>query len=298
MNFKKVLIGGGLLLVLVGCAAAAGSCAMPYVEADAAVPVDSTYILPAIDFGTPAMKDHITFNGLVQVNRKDTAYTFSDTGFYYLYSASLKYNRDGVFWDVLQFASFDSTPDGFFYNFGYQCFYTPWFYFNSSWVESAHVNRYQRNKDLAMTFQLGHTGTLTTTTLGTWPFLYDSMSGDYQDAPYLAFPSSEQFNNYFDAVAANRLLNQNYLNDTWQDGYDAGDENGFERGWQEGRAKYEEQISDTGFLFPSLFSAVLGVPFSVLNGLSGFAVFGTPLVSISITLLFAAAVFWFIRKLL
>lgn len=298
MNFKKVLVGGGLLLVLVGCAAAAGSCSMPFVEADAAVPVDSTYILPAIDFGYAAMKEHISFRDIVQVNRQDTTYTFHDYGFYYLYSASLKYNRDGVFWDSLSFAWFNTNPDNFFYNFGYQCFFTPWFYFSAVGNGGAYQNWYTCPPNLTMTFGLQNTGTMSTMNQGTYPYLYDIHYGDHNGDPYLFYPSTEQFNSYYDAVAANRLLNQIYLNDTFEDGYNAGEQAGYDRGWNEGRAAYEASLNENGFLFPSLFAAVLSVPFSVLNGLGDFAVFGTPLISISITLLFAAAVFWFIRKML
>lgn len=298
MNVKKALVCGGLLLALVGCAAAASSCGMTLVEANASVPVDSTYILPSIEFGFDAMKEHITFNTFVQVNRKDTVYTFSDYGFYYLYSATLKYNDDGVFWDSLQFARFDSDVDSFFYNFGYQCYFTPWFYFSPVGNAGAYENWFSSPSNLSMTWGLSNTGTMSTMSRGTYPYLYDVHYGTHNGDPSLAYPSAEQFNSYYDAVAANRLLNQNYLNETFQQGYDAGDDAGYQRGWHEGRVKYEQEISDSGFLFPSLFSAVLGVPFSVLNGLGDFAVFGTPLISISITLLFAAAVFWFIRKLL
>lgn len=303
---KKILVCGGIILALGMCASGCSSSPVDrcrdlhstsIVERKNAVPVQDNFQLPTVDFVYDGMMDSVAFIDSVTVERADTVYLFYDYGFYYLASANLKYDVDGVSFTSLTFYRYTTPPSTFFYTYGYQAFYTPWIYFGRVSV-SGEIS-YACPKSMENISKGMQTADLISQRdEGSWPYVYHNWFYLYADENYLFYPSSQQWNNYFDAVVANRLLSLYDVDGIYQDGKAAGEADGYERGKRDGYAQYENETFEDGFLFPHLFGAVLSVPFSVLDGLGGFVFFGTPLIAIPISLLFAAAVFWFIRKLI
>lgn len=82
---------------------------------------------------------------------------------------------------------------------------------------------------------------------------------------------------------------------------------GYNVGLGDGRAQADQQkynegyqagLSDAGESAPmvALFSAIVGVPISVLNGLTPLAVWNIPLISILISFVFFGLILWIVRK--
>ena len=60
-------------------------------------------------------------------------------------------------------------------------------------------------------------------------------------------------------------------------------------------SKGQASVSSDTSNMTGLFTAIASVPITILNGLSGFAIWGTPILSVMITLLFLALLLWLIK---
>lgn len=85
----------------------------------------------------------------------------------------------------------------------------------------------------------------------------------------------------------------------YQQGYAVGEGYGYNNGKRDGKAiGYQEGLnaSSDSALAGSLFAAIIGVPFDVLNGINGFMIWGLPIVSIIVTLLFIGVLVAIVKR--
>lgn len=91
-----------------------------------------------------------------------------------------------------------------------------------------------------------------------------------------------------------------YVNDVvgsaYQNGYNtakaASDSEAYSKGYQDG----VESVSSAGAVMMSLFGSVVSVPINVMNGMSGFMIWGVPIISIIISFLFIGLLIWVVKR--
>lgn len=140
-------------------------------------------------------------------------------------------------------------------------------------------------------------------------FTYYNSIATYLKEQYYSI--SNFLNNAY-SIGLNNNENTNFYNNGYSAGYDAGLEvgtnDGFEQGYSAGKDEgytngynigYNKGISSNetpSSFFLNVFSAVVGVPISILNQLSGVVFWNVSLLGILLTLLFFSLILWLIRK--
>lgn len=143
----------------------------------------------------------------------------------------------------------------------------------------AAVTEYELDGDYAVIYS----NYMTTTTSGPYSFWFDGEE-------YLGLVEGYYF----------RLF-MNAYNLPYGAGYYVGEQRGYDKGYAEGyqvgRADGYSEASEDGAVITNLFGAVVSVPIDVLNGLAPFAIWNVPVIGIIMTFLFAALIFFMLRKL-
>lgn len=127
------------------------------------------------------------------------------------------------------------------------------------------------------------------------------------------FPTTSNDDIYIGSGFWRKFFNQPFVD--FMSGYTVGAQNGtgsmytrteyldygsseYNRGYDEGKdaGLREAGEASSQSLIPTLFAAVVGVPINVINGLSPFAVWDVPIVSLIISFLFLAITFWIVKR--
>lgn len=147
-----------------------------------------------------------------------------------------------------------------------------------------------------------------------FPFI-SIFTGNVSQSDYLYYVGfmNESLYSYFSFIAHFYYdnLNLNYNNgfdSGYYSGYERGIDEGFDQGYSSGKefgynngyeVGYNKGISSNetpSSFFLNIFSAVVGVPISILNNLNDIVFWNVSLLGIFITLLFFALILWLIRK--
>lgn len=123
--------------------------------------------------------------------------------------------------------------------------------------------------------------------------------------PYYVYNSViSESDSYLDSLEG-ILINYFTLNqDAYRNGYGAGYRDGknvvtdsaYQQGKTDGYTEAMDSIDAGGNAIMNLFGAVIGVPISLLNGLSPFVIWNVPIVSIMVSFLFFAVILYIVRK--
>lgn len=117
--------------------------------------------------------------------------------------------------------------------------------------------------------------------------------------PYYLAPDESAMLSRLEPLMINYFTNQGTpYNNGYTKGYADGEravtDSAYQEGYNDGYAKAVEDTDTAPML--GLFSAIVGVPIAVLNGLAPLAVWNISIISILITFVFIGLVLWIVRK--
>lgn len=130
---------------------------------------------------------------------------------------------------------------------------------------------------------------------GSGPYKCRLYPVNYQGANYSAA-------SMLDRLAANLAASiQTYAGETvvaeergYRKGWNIGHDVGYQEGYRDGSS--EGESGNSLLVIPTLFGALANVPISILNGMSGFAIWDVSIITIIFTFLFIAIILWVIRR--
>lgn len=127
---------------------------------------------------------------------------------------------------------------------------------------------------------------ITTTSSGPYKFHID-----LNNAELLGF-----FEKMIEEPVIRTVWSQNDYGQGYYQGEHDGEATGYAKGYAEGYQVAADELSMSTLTISSLFGAVVGIPVSVLNGLTPLVIWNIPIISIIITFLFAGLLLWIVRR--
>ena len=285
------------------------------------------------EFFNPSNFPDLSVTGLAYASRSSFNGSFDSGYTYILQYADVSWSASAVSYDTLAFVKSTQTPSAIAGLYGYSLFEFPWIYVGRVAQSGVYRVEFCVSFDWysLVTYYVPSGSVASAVDVSSDGRGYKSVTFDFSDSgvtpTYSVSFVRYRFDNYIDDVLAGFVLADSY-NVGYDDGYVNGNQDGYDDGFADGRSAgigegyangvaqgnsqafaqgsaqgYSNGFRDgangnTGGVLNGLFGAVVGVPISLLNGLSPLVVWNIPIISILVTFLFVALVLWIVRKAL